>query len=101
MLVHKVRYPGESVSIIAGWYTGQIDNWKILAEVNPDVNPNVIHEGMSINIPESMLIKREPMTKEYVDSFYPKARSRSKGTGSRGPSSTPADEETPLFGPKH
>lgn len=101
MLVHKVRYPGESVSIIAGWYTGEIDNWKILAEVNPGLNPNVIHEGMKINIPESMLKKREPMTREYVDSFYPKSRSKSKGTGSRGQSSTPAEEETPLFGPKH
>jgi len=100
MLVHKVRYPGESVSIIAGWYTGEIDNWKILAEVNPNVNPNVIHEGMSIKVPESMLKTREPMTREYVDSFYPKSKSKSKGTGSRG-SSTPADEETPLFGPKH
>jgi hypothetical protein len=100
MLVHKVRYPGESVSIIAGWYTGEIDNWKILAEVNPGLNPNVISEGMKINIPESMLKKREPMTKEYVDSFYPKSRSKSKGTGSRGQSSPPAEEETPLFGPK-
>lgn len=100
MLVHKVRYPGESVSIIAGWYTGEIDNWKILAEVNPGLNPNVINEGMKINIPESMLKKREPMTREYVDSFYPKARSKSKGSGSRGHSSAPADEETPLFGPK-
>ncbi|MCR4308564.1 MAG: hypothetical protein NUW14_00855 [Deltaproteobacteria bacterium] len=101
MLVHRVRYPGESVSIIAGWYTGEIDNWKVLAEVNPGLNPNVINEGMKINIPESMLKKREPMTREYVDSFYPKSRSKSKGTGSRSPSSTPADEETPLFGPKH
>ena len=100
MLVHKVRYPGESVSIIAGWYTGDIDNWKILAEVNPGLNPNVINEGMKINIPESMLKKREPMTKEFVDSFYPKARSKSKGTGSRGQSPAPAEEETPLFGPK-
>jgi len=101
MLVHKVRYPGESVSIIAGWYTGDIDNWKILAEVNPGLNPNVINEGMKINIPESMLKKREAMTKEFVDSFYPKARSKSKGTGSRGQSSSPDEEETPLFGPKH
>jgi len=101
MLVHKVRYPGESVSIIAGWYTGEIDNWKVLAEVNPGLNPNVIHEGMKINIPESMLKTRDPMTREYVDSFYPKSKSKSKGTGSRGQSSTPADEETPLFGPKH
>ena len=101
MFVHKVRYPGESVSIIAGWYTGEIDNWKILAEVNPEVNPNVIHEGMKIKIPESMMKTHEQMTKEYVDSFYPKSKSRSKGTGSRGQSPTPADEETPLFGPKH
>ena len=101
MLVHKVRYPGESVSIIAGWYTGDIENWKILAEVNPGVNPNVIHEGMKINIPESMLKTREPMTKEYVDGFYSKSRSKSKGAGSRGHSSQPSDEEPPLFGPKH
>jgi hypothetical protein len=101
MFVHKVRYPGESVSIIAGWYTGEIDNWKILAEVNPGLNPNVISEGMKINIPESLLKKRDPMTKEFVDSFYPKTKSKSKGSGSRGQSSPPAEEETPLFGPKH
>jgi len=101
MLVHKVRFPGESVSIIAGWYTGEIDNWKILAEVNPNLNPNVISEGMKINVPESMLKTREPMPREYVDSFYPKARSKPKGSGSRGQPPPPADEETPLFGPKH
>lgn len=100
MLVHKVRYPGESVSIIAAWYTGEIDNWKALAEANPGLNPNVINEGMKINIPESMLKTREPMTREHVESFYPKSRSKSKGTGSRGQSTTPDDEETPLFGPK-
>jgi hypothetical protein len=100
MLVHKVRYPGESVSIIAGWYTGEIDNWKVLSEVNPEINPNVIHEGMKINIPESMLKTREPITREYVDSFYPKSKPKSKGTGSRGQPSTPDEEETPLFGPK-
>jgi len=101
MLVHRVRYPGESVSIIAGWYTGDIENWKVLAEVNPNLNPNVINEGMKINIPESMLKTREPMPREFVDSFYPKARSKSKGTGSRDPSPAPADEEPILFGPKH
>lgn len=101
MLKHKVRYPGESVSIIAGWYTGEIENWKILAEVNPDINPNVIYEGMTINIPESLLKTREPMTREYVDGFYPKSRSKSKSTGSRGQTKAPADEEPALFGPKH
>jgi hypothetical protein len=48
-----------------------------------------------------MLKTREPMTKEYVDSFYPKARPKPKGTGTRGQPSTPADEEPLLFGPKH
>ncbi len=101
MLVHKVRYPGESVSIIAGWYTGEIDNWKVLAEVNPEINPNVIHAGMTIKVPESMLKTREPMPREYVDSFYPKAKPKSKGGDSRDQASPPAEEETPLFGPKH
>ena len=101
MLVHKVRYPGESVSIIAGWYTGEIDNWKVLAEANPGLNPNVINEGMKINIPEYMLKTREPMTREYVGSFYPKSRSKSKGPAPVANPRRLTTRKRLFFGPKH
>lgn len=95
--VHVVKYWGESVSIIAGWYTGDIKNWEALAAANPDINPNRIVQGNRIRIPENLMIKHDPMPKEFVDSFYP------KGPGKAKPSApaTPAEEEEPaLFGPK-
>lgn len=96
---HVVKWPGESISIVAGWYTGDVQNWKAIADVNPDINPNRMHEGLKIRIPENMMKTKTAMTKEYVDSYYPKPK--------RPPtkSSTPApakekDEEPVLFGPK-
>jgi hypothetical protein len=94
--VHVVRYWGESVSIIAGWYTGDIKNWEALAAANPAINPNRIMKGDKIRIPEDIMIKHEPMPKEYVDSFYP------KGPGKPKPPA-PAqrvEEEPALFGPR-
>lgn len=91
--VHTVRWPGESVSIIAAWYTGDLKNWEALAETNPNINPNRIFEGNKILIPENMLKTRIAMPKDFVDSFYPKPPSK--------PAPQPAREEEPeLFGPK-
>jgi hypothetical protein len=94
---HTVKWPGESISIIAGWYTGDVQNWKALAEANPDINPNKIHEGMKIRIPESLVKNRTAMTKEHVDSFYPKPRKQPPARTGTGQGK---DDEPQLFGPK-
>jgi hypothetical protein len=91
---HTVKWPGETVSIIAGWYTGDIENWKTLAEANPDIDPNIIRAGDKILIPENLMKTREPMPKEFVDSFYPK-----KLPSKPMPPQT-KEEEPKLFGPK-
>jgi LysM repeat protein len=93
--IHTVKWSGESLSIIAAWYTGDLQNWKALAEANPDVNPKRIRQGMKIKIPERLLTVKSPMTKEHVDSFYPKAK---KPAPERAPA-TP-DDEPKLYGPK-
>ncbi len=86
------------MSIIAGWYTGNIMNWKALAQANPNINPSRIFEGDRILIPESLLKTREPMPKEFVDSFYSKSKKEMPGAKPVPPQ---AEEEEPkLFGPK-
>src|SRR4030067_1431696 len=62
---HTVRWTGETVSIIAGWYTGDIENWKALGEANPGLNPNRISEGLKILIPKKLIINHGPMPKEF------------------------------------
>jgi hypothetical protein len=93
--VHTVKWQGESLSIIAGWYTGDIQNWKILVQANPGIDPNSVVVGQNINIPLHTMTKRSPMTKAYVDSFHKprKHKTRSSPSGTR--------EEAPsLYGPK-
>jgi hypothetical protein len=94
--VHTVKWAGETISIIASWYTGDIQNWKMLVEANPDINPNVVVAGQEINIPEHIMTTRSPMTKAHVDHYYHKPgkqRTRSSSSGTK-------DEAPTLYGPK-
>ena len=91
--VHRVTWTGESLSIVAKWYTGNLENWKALAKANPEIKPEFLQVGMKIRIPEAMIVNPNPMTQEFVASHYPKDTKRSKS-----PQSTSAD--LPLIGPK-
>jgi hypothetical protein len=63
---HKVRYSGETLSIIAEWYTGDVENWRHLARVNSKLDPNRIKIGTKIRIPENLLRTRKRMPKTFV-----------------------------------
>ena len=56
---HTVRWRGESLSLIAKWYTGHFENWKALARANPNLNPNLIIVGNVIYIPQEMMETKE------------------------------------------
>jgi len=97
---HTVRFSGESISIIAAWYTGDLENWKILAPVNTKIDPNRIFIGNKVLIPENLLKTREPMPREFMESFYEKGKLRKKPIKSAPPATKEKEEETELFGPK-
>jgi len=65
-LSHMVKWTGETLSIIAKWYTGSLDNWKKIAEANPDLDPARIAIGSKIRIPGRLLKTRKPMPKKYI-----------------------------------
>jgi hypothetical protein len=96
--VHTVKWNGETLSIIAIWYTGDGKNWKPLTEANPEINPNVIYEGDNILIPESLMKTKEPLPKTFVDRFQQKT-SKEKVRSKVQPA-PPQKEELNLFGPK-
>lgn len=70
---HQVKYPGETLAMIAGWYTGNPENWRQIAKVNPGLNANIIKIGDVIRIPQELVIKTDPL---------PKPRSVTGGRGS-------------------
>lgn len=63
---HEVQWPGETLSLIAKWYTGRYGNWKALAKANPGLNPNRIRVGNIINIPTEMMKSKEPLPRKVV-----------------------------------
>jgi hypothetical protein len=68
---HTVRWPGESLSLIARWYTGSSKNWRALARANPNLNPNRIKFGNCIFIPPDALVTRDPLPQKVAAKYTP------------------------------
>ena len=107
--IHKVIFPDESISIIAKWFTGDLNNWKVLAKCNPKINPNRIFLGDEIRIPRILMTRQEPITHEFVEQAQPGPKRIQARKPSRlqptlvktEPKPQPVEEEEPpLFGPK-
>lgn len=67
--IHTVRWKGETLSIIAEWYTGDFNNWKALANSDSKLNPTFLIAGNQILIPNHLLKTRKPMPDKFVASF--------------------------------
>jgi hypothetical protein len=71
---HTVRWPGETLSLIASWYTGASRNWRKLAAANPRLNPNRIKSGNVILIPPSLLKTRvslpQKVAAKYTSDYF-------------------------------
>jgi hypothetical protein len=104
--IHRVKWDGETLSIIAGWYTGDIENWKALAKANPELNPSRIYVGDKIRLPERLMKTRKRMPLEYLEGFLPKPKKVEAPPPEPQPPPEEAEEgeeeeELPaLFGPK-
>jgi hypothetical protein len=92
---HEVRWPGETLSHIALWYTGSQNNWQKIALANGGLKPIGINIGDRILIPEEMLKTRKPMPREYLGSLA--APKRAQTMKSVQPKIETRNEE--LFGP--
>ncbi len=93
--IHRVRWPGETLSIIAQWYTGSLKNWKTLSNANPTLDLNRIVIGANIFIPEDLLKSHKPMPFSFLSSSVPKKRVQA--LTSKNPSTASGAPE--LFGP--
>ncbi len=87
--IHTVKWTGECLSIIALWYTGKLENWKLLVLANPELNPKLIHLGDEIRIPESLMIKTETLTFDFVAKYVPSLQKRRTGDSPPAPAPAP------------
>lgn len=107
--VHTVQFTDESISIISKWFTGELENWELLAKCNPELNPNRIFLGDTLKIPRILMIRQDPMTASFVQESQPRIRRKKPKKQSTPPVKVaqpapeevpPAEEEPSLIGPK-
>jgi hypothetical protein len=90
---HTVQWSGEYLSLIAKWYTGSSNNWKTIAEANPELKPNSIRIGQKILIPKTLAKTEEPMPRSFLPS------SPSNNGRVKSPSSEQPGPEEVLYAP--
>ena len=64
--VHTVTHPGETLRIVASWYTGTPNNAGRIARINVIQNPNVLYLGQKIRIPAYLLQVTAPLTEDAI-----------------------------------
>ena len=48
---HEVSFAGETLAMIARWYTGDADNWEVIHQHNQDIEVRKMLLGSKILIP--------------------------------------------------
>lgn len=66
-LVHYVTFPGETLSVISRWYTGDKNNVGKLARVNNLKHPDKLVLGDTIIVPSYLLKNKTRLTKEAME----------------------------------
>lgn len=87
---HLVQWPGETLSIIALWYTGDLHNWRELARANPGINPHLLYLETRLAIPEELVLTRTPMPREFLGQF--KKTVKPQTVSVKKPAQEPANE---------
>ena len=65
-VIHTIRVTGETLGIIAKWYTGKSENWSAIAKANPQLKPNNLKLGQNVTIPASLVSNRTSLPESEV-----------------------------------
>ena len=74
-LVHYVTYPGETLSMIARWYTGDRANAGRIARINGLQNPDHLSIGDTVVVPKYLLSTTKRLTPRAIEALTATARS--------------------------
>ncbi|MCB0325212.1 MAG: LysM peptidoglycan-binding domain-containing protein [Bdellovibrionales bacterium] len=94
---HTVRYRGETLGLIARWYTGVAGNWQQLLEANPGLRPERINIGDTIFIPAALVTNDAPLPESAVRAVSKKAAESAVEAPVENPAeqAAPSDEVAP------
>lgn len=66
-IVHRVSFPGETLRMIANWYTGDVENVDRIVGINGLSDPNFLAIGQEILLPRYLLKRTDPIPEKEVN----------------------------------
>jgi len=70
-IIHRVNHAGETLDIIASWYTGSAENAGRIARINNLQISALLHLGQSIRIPYYLIQRTTPLPEMQVEVLTP------------------------------
>ncbi len=98
-ITKTIKYSRETVFILAAWYLRDRMKWKAISDANSAMNSKTMRVGAEIFLPGALLVTREPMPEEFLDSFYP-PKSPAKPKSPQPKAKPEKDKKPEIFGPK-
>ena len=68
-ITHNVSYPGETLRMIASWYTGSAENTKRIARINGITTPDLLVIGQTVRIPRYLLKRSDILPQSEVERY--------------------------------
>jgi len=60
LFTHTIK-KGQTLGLLANWYTGNVNNWKKISEANPTIIPDKMQIGVPVIIPTNLLKNTTPL----------------------------------------
>lgn len=77
---HTVRFEGETLGLIARWYTRSTESWKEILAHNPGLDVYRIRQGQVIRVPDFLVRRDSPMPQEFVLSAHAASSTSESGS---------------------
>ena len=97
-VLHTVRYPEETLSVLSMWYTGTVRNWPLLQKYNKLTCPK-LKLGQDILIPAKLVWRWDPLPGWLVRQYKPRKIEETPAKQDE-PSEQPRELELQPAGPK-
>lgn len=65
-LFHTIQHSGETLGLIASWYTGKSANWTAIQDANPKLKPHALKLGTVVRIPAPLLTRYDSLPESVV-----------------------------------
>ncbi len=92
--LHKVKFEGENLSMLAAWYLESESEWPLIAAYNGSQAEKGVHIGQTVFIPEKQTKNARPLQEQFARRFLQKIKNKPTPLSAPAGDLLPAQDES-------